>query len=222
MYSTMKKLLIIPIFLGMLALGGVASYAGFASAETDGVGKGLGARLGQMKMGDHLHGTVTEINGSVFTITSEKDNTGYTIEAKDADVHVFTEGEKPEDGSITDIKVGDDVGARGTLSGTVLTATDVMDGMPEGGKGGHHGGRGHGLKGTVQSVNGDTVTLEGKDGKTYTVNAGDASVTRMVDGTLSDVVAGDQIGVRGTLDGTAITAKHIMDDLKERSEEDDN
>lgn len=223
----MKKLLIIPMLLGTLALGGLAGYAGLASADdTNGstaksFAKNMMGRFEGNKMGNHVDGTVTKIDGTVITLTDDKDNTTYTIETKDADIKIFTEGKAPTDGALSDIKVGDNVMVRGTISGTEVTATDVMSGAPEGGMGHGMGGRGHGggmsgrgVMGTVKSVNGTSVTLEGKDGKTYTVNAGDASVTRMIDGALSDVVAGDLIGVHGTMDGTTITAKHIMDDMK--------
>lgn len=106
---------------------------------------------------------------------------------------------------------------------TAGTTTGVASTMPHGaqgdfkgmgmGRGGPHGGKGHGVHGTVSAVNGSTITVTGKDGQTYTVNAGSATVQRMVTGSVSDITVGDTIGVQGTVSGTSVTATTIMDGI---------
>lgn len=75
-------------------------------------GRGMGAR-----------GTVTAVSGSTITVSS-KDGASYTINASDAKVS------KTVDIAVGDIKVGDEIDAQGTVSGTTVTATHITDGMP--------------------------------------------------------------------------------------------
>jgi hypothetical protein len=79
----------------------------------------------------------------------------------------------------------------------------------------HYGMRGHGpgMGGTVTAVNGSTITITGKDGKTYTVDASSATAQKLQTISVSDIRVGDEIGVMGTLSGTSITAKNIMDGM---------
>ena len=70
--------------------------------------------------------------------------------------------------------------------------------------------------GTVSAVNGSTITVSSKDGTSYTVEAGSATVKRIVDGALADVLVGDRIGVHGTVSGATVTAQQIMDDVPEK------
>jgi ABC-type dipeptide/oligopeptide/nickel transport system ATPase component len=65
--------------------------------------------------------------------------------------------------------------------------------------------------GTVSAVDGSTVTITNTDGTTYTVDATNAKVSKMVDLSVSDIKVGDQVGVMGTISGTSVTATHIMD-----------
>ena len=74
-----------------------------------------------------------------------------------------------------------------------------------------------GVMGTVTAVSGNTVTLTGKDGKTYTVDATSAEIGKMTTITIGQIAVGDTIGVQGTVSLSAngqagtVTAKHIMD-----------
>lgn len=79
-------------------------------------------------------------------------------------------------------------------------------------------GRGHGVMGNVTAVNGSTITVSGRNGETYTVNADAATVQKMTTGSLSDVQVGDTIGVQGDVSGTTVTAKTIMADLPHPAE----
>lgn len=87
----------------------------------------------------------------------------------------------------------------------------MMDDGPDGMKGDH--GRGHGVMGTVTAVSGTTITITGKDGKTYTIDASSAQIGKIETITAGDVHVGDTLGVEGTLSGTNVTAKHIMDGI---------
>lgn len=68
-----------------------------------------------------------------------------------------------------------------------------------------------GVGGTVTTVNGNTITVTGRDGKTYTINAGSAAVTKDMTVTVSDIAVGDTIMADGTVDGTTVTATAIHD-----------
>ncbi len=64
-----------------------------------------------------------------------------------------------------------------------------------------------GVAGTVTAVSGTTITLTGKDGTTYTVNAGTATVEKIETINASAIAVGDTLMVGGT----SVTAEHIMD-----------
>ena len=88
-------------------------------------GKGPGAMDGK---GHGVMGTVTTVNGSTLTVT-EKNGTVYTVDAANAKVMKGTEGSKPAASTLSSVAVGDTVGVRGTVTGTSVTATDIMDGV---------------------------------------------------------------------------------------------
>lgn len=69
----------------------------------------------------------------------------------------------------------------------------------------------HGVVGTVSAVSGDTITLTGKDGTTYTVTAGSASITKNMTVGISDIKVGDTLMAQGTVSGTSVTATKIHD-----------
>ena len=165
---------------------------------------------------------MSEVSGTTITITDDRSGTAYTVDARAATFKKAAAGAKPTTVTISEIAVGDKIGAMGTLSGTTLTATEVIEGdFGRGGRGGPggHGGRGPGgaggpgVMGKVTAVNGTTITVTGKDGQSYTVNAGAATIQKMTTGALSDIAVGDQIGVQGTVSGTTVTATNIMDDV---------
>ena len=122
-----------------------------------------------------------------------------------------------------DVAVGDTVGVKGTVTGTSVVATAVMDGlMPHMGKGGFMGKMGMGKKhaplgqdGNVTAINGNTITMQEESdegGASYTVDAGSATVTK--DGAASNLAAikvGDKIFVKGTVTGGNVTATAIAD-----------
>ncbi len=189
--------------------GAIAGYAGLASAQTPSTSataaKGMARMPGVM-------GTITAINGSSITLSgmSKTGTTTYTVDASSAAVTV--DGATSTLASLT---VGERVNAEGTVTGTNVVATKISSGFGPGGRGmggpDMRGGFGPGVTGTVSAVNGNTVTVTGKDGTTYTVDASSAKVSKTVELNVSDIKVGDTVGVQGKVSGTSVTAEHIMD-----------
>jgi hypothetical protein len=104
---------------------------------------------------------------------------------------------------------------QGTVSGTNITATKIEDGVFGGGRGGRMGGPGgpgdHGVQGTITAVNGSTLTVTCANGTVYTVNDAAATASKITSLSLSDIQVGDTVGVEGSVTGTTVTAKNIMD-----------
>lgn len=180
---------------------------------------GLSAQAGE-KPG--VVGKVTAVNGTTITVESmnpmDDTTTIYSIDAASAKVLTHTDGAGPTETSLAAVVVGDMVAVRGTVSGTHVTATEIIDGLPAQagvrGKGAMFIKKmGPGVQGTVTAVSGNTVTLTGADGKTYAVDASDATIAKMITITVGQIAVGDTLGVHGTVSGTNVEAKHIMDGL---------
>ncbi len=201
----MKKLATVPLLAGaMLAGGALAGYASFASAQTTTTTTST-ENIMHARM-PHVDGTITAINGSTITITADANHGGgtYTIDASNA-----TFMKAGATATISDFAVGENVWAMGTVSDNTVVATNVSDGSRMGKGFGFGHGREHGVMGTVASVNGTTITVNGKDGQTYTVDAGNATVHKMITTTVSDIAVGDTVGVQGTISGTSVSATDI-------------
>ncbi len=198
----------------LVAIGAGAGVAGIASAQTATGTTGTTQTQGAHR-GPGVRGTVASINGNTLTVTG-KDNTTYIVDVSGAKVLKGTAGAAPTTGSVSDIKVGDTVGVRGTVTGVNVTATEVMDGIGGrgmgmmGGRGSMHG-EGRGVMGKVTAVNGSTLTITNTDGTSYTVDASAAKVSKTTDITVGDIQVGDTVGVMGTLSGSSVKAVHIMD-----------
>jgi hypothetical protein len=78
---------------------------------------------------------------------------------------------------------------------------------------GGRGFRGGGTFGTLQSVDGSTLTVATRNGDTATVLSNSSTrITKSVDGTVGDIKVGDRIVTRGTSSGTdTVTADRISD-----------
>ncbi len=79
-----------------------------------------------------IKGTVTTISGSILTVTS-KNSITYTVDATNATFSKFSKFSTTISTAITlaDVKIGDIIAAKGTLTGTNMIATAIMDGtMP--------------------------------------------------------------------------------------------
>lgn len=75
-----------------------------------------------------------------------------------------------------------------------------------------------GAIGTVESVSGTTITLLGKNGTTYQVNAAGATVlkstslaTKPATASLAAIAVGDHVAVMGAVSGTTVTATKVID-----------
>jgi Domain of unknown function (DUF5666) len=217
--TTTQKAVAIPALALMALLGG--AYMGYAQLSQAATDTNVTVRGGMMGMHGGgkpgVHGEITAINGTTLTVKGMNSET-YTVDASDAEIRVFTEGEGLDDASVSDLRVGDTVGVRGSIDGTNVDASDIMSGIPEGRMGGrgHHGK--HGVMGEVTAVDGSTITVTGLNGTSYTIDASDAPVSRVVEGSLSDIKVGDRIGVQGSIDGATVDAKRIMDDVPEKGE----
>jgi riboflavin synthase alpha subunit len=213
MTHTQKAVAIPLLALTVLGSGAMLGYAQLSKADTDTTATASGM-MGMREHGNGVHGKITAIDGNSITIVGMNDIT-YIVDASDATVKKFEEGTGPVDTSLADLAVGDMIGVRGEIDGTSVDATDIMAGHPGKGMGmgGHRGG--HGAMGEVIAVDGTTITIKGPDGTSYTIDASEATVSRMVEGSIGDIEVGDRIGAQGTIDGTSIDAKHIMDDMKE-------
>lgn len=132
MMNRLKTSLVTPALAIALFAGGATGVAALASAQTPATTSGMATTQTHMmhSMGPGGHGrgpgvmgTVSAVDGSTVTITNT-DGTTYTVDATNAKVS------KMVDLSVSDIKVGDQVGVMGTISGTSVTATHIMDGVP--------------------------------------------------------------------------------------------
>lgn len=160
-----------------------------------------------LKHAPGVMGQVTSINGSIVNIQS-KNNVMYTIDTSSAKIL------KNRNTIITtsDILVGDTIMAQGTVTGNNVLATTVFDGKPIGGKKGQ--GNFPGVIGVVSAVNGMTFSVTTKDNVIYTVDATSAKIKKGSPATVAkigDILNGDTVMVRGTVNDTNVTAKTILD-----------
>jgi hypothetical protein len=182
-----------------------------------------------------VFGTVSAISGDSITITSKGYGASaasktYTVDATNATVTKANAAS-----SVSAIALGDTLMVQGTVSGTSVTATKIMDGMMMGGKGmgmmGHgmasstmamHTGMGPGamiagngdpvIGGTVTAESGSSLTVTNKSNVTYTVDASSATVIKgNATSSASAIATGDNVVVQGTVNGTAVVASSIMD-----------
>src|SRR5581483_4264400 len=129
-------------------------------------------------------------------------------------------GGKPTQSSITisGIANGDTLMVQGTASGNNVTATKIIDGAFGMGRG-WMGNRGNSVFGTVSDINGNTITVTGRNNTTYTVDVTNATISKITPGangsrptkttiSVSGIAKGDTIMASGDLSGTNLTAKN--------------
>jgi hypothetical protein len=114
------------ITVGEIALGDTLTVQGTvtgtnvtATTIADGIGGSRGETKGR---GSGVTGKVTSVNGTTLTVVGDNGTT-YTVDASSG---VFT---KMQTIAVTDISVGDTVGIQGTVSGTSVVATHIVDGL---------------------------------------------------------------------------------------------
>ncbi len=135
-------------------------------------------------------GTVTAVSGSTITIQT-KDNKTLTVQAATAKIIRIPRTEI----SVSNIAVGDMVHVTGTKSNSTINASVVYD-LSSNLKPAK-------AKGTVTSIDGNTMTVQTKDNKTATVNVtADTQVVTSNNqtGTTADVQVGSKVKLFGLWD----------------------
>jgi hypothetical protein len=165
-----------------------------------------------------LIGKITGISGTSITVSrlgfpgGVLGSASFTVDASGAKILKAMSGSVQTEAAISSLAIGDTVAIRGAVSGTTVAATEVIDGIgPRMGEGRVPGGGHSGAVGTVTAINGTTLTLTGRDGTTYTVDASSAHIGKMISIGIGDVAVGDTLGIRGAVSGTSITAQDILD-----------
>lgn len=114
-----------------------------------GMGKGAGALASLQGTGEPVvGGSITAINGDSLTITN-KSNVTYTVDATNATVIV-----KNATSSVSDLATGDNVVVQGTVNGTAVTASSVIDQGAQTSGGGAGAGAMHGIGGVMGAIDG--------------------------------------------------------------------
>ncbi len=124
--------------IAMLAALGVASltYSVTVSADTSTAVRTFGVHMERgKKLGDKNHltnkvkpaaaGVIQSVIGSLVTI-KDRDGALYTIDVSSANIFRGGRGQASTTIAVVDLKVGDMLGAKGTLTGAHVVATDVM------------------------------------------------------------------------------------------------
>jgi hypothetical protein len=184
-----------------------------------------------------IGGTVIAINGTSLTVTSRgfvgrgatttpATTTTYTVDASNAIVL-----KNNATSTVSAIAVNDTVFVQGTITGTNVVATKVLDGRVPGNMlihGNNPGGprmpvgsitpqfQGNGqpiVGGTVSMITGNTITITNSGNTTYSVDATNAKIEKrgVATSTISNIAVGDHLLVQGAVNGTAITATTIID-----------
>ena len=217
---------------------------GWQYGPQNGQGQGGGNQMAPMRT-PGVMGSVSAINGTTLTVASrtfQRGTTGgtptsatttYTVDASNATVM-----KDNATSTVSSIAVGDHVFVQGTVSGTSVTATKILDGqfgrgmmgrgpgMPHSGtstppyggngaNGGLGGIQGNGqpvIAGTVSTINGTSLTLTNSGNTTYTIDASSAVVKKgNATSTVSSISVGDKVIVQGTVNGTSVTASTVID-----------
>ena len=175
-----------------------------------------------------MFGTVSAITGNTFTFTVKarpmrtdksqsatvQPTTTYTVDATNATV--MKGGKKM---TVADIANGDTLVVMGQTTGTTITATRIMDGVP--GMGGERpegttpAFTGNGMPviaGKIATISGNSVTVSNRENVTYTVDVTNAKVEQKgTTATVSSLTVGDMVIVQGTVNGTTVSATSVID-----------
>ncbi len=149
-------------------------------------------------------GVITAKTDTTLTIMSAN-NTLYTVTITNAQIWI----NKTKQSSISGLVVGDNVMVQGDLNGSTIAAKKLIAiHLPLGT-----------IVGKITAVSGTTLTVMGSDNKVYTVLAGSAEIKAKgnkdkdeeKNSSLSNLVVGDSVLVKGDLSGTTITAKSVTE-----------
>ncbi len=73
-----------------------------------------------------ISGKVTVLNGLTWTVVTDN-NTSYTVDVSNAKLRTLRNGEVSSKYSVSNVKVGDTVWLKGSMSGTTFVATSLVD-----------------------------------------------------------------------------------------------
>lgn len=187
-------------------------------------GRGMMGRDGAPGMGRFgVFGTVSAISGNKITVVGKQGpstnvvTTTYTVDATNAKIYKTGAA-----GTISSIVVGDTVMVQGTATGTNITATIIRDGY-FGGKALDGKNRpvspitGNGqpvIAGKITAISGSTITITNQSNVTYTVDASNAKIAQGPNTiTISGLSVGDAVVVQGTINGNAVVASSVIDQV---------
>jgi hypothetical protein len=221
--------------MATLAIGGTAFAQSTTATATTGTGSHQGwmpGSNGGVKRAPGVFGTVSAISGDTITLTSKGYGSTATPKTYTVDATNATVTKSGAASSVSAIAVGDTLMAQGTVSGTSVAATKIMDGMMMGGKGMgmNHSGmasstmgmRGSGASiagngepvvgGAVTAISGTSLTVTNKSNVTYTIDASSATVVKdNATSSISSVAVGDNVLIQGTVNGNSVVASSVMD-----------
>ena len=200
---------------GAATIGNAGAAA--ATQPAGGAGRGAGG-------GPNVFGTVQTINGSTLTIQSQRGNGGTVTVQLDGSTTI----RKQVQGALSDAKAGENIVAVGQENNGVLQARQIQLGTGFGagqgngqGQGnrrqgtGTPGPRGAGgnatvVRGTVDSVSTDTITVKTNSGTSEQVQlAANGRVIEQSTASASDIKQGDLVIATGQQKGNTLTATTV-------------
>ena len=181
-------------------------------------------KMGEMGMrgGRGIIGIITSINGNSININSTFGSTtkSYIVDATNA---VIIKNNATS--SIPALNVGDNIMVNGKITGTNITAKNIIDGIPPMTR--KIGDKNTPIKkdkvlasgdgqpvivGKVSSLNGNTLTITNQNNQTYTIDATNAKILKNnTASSIGNIIINDQIIAQGTINGSNITATQIID-----------
>ncbi len=206
----MHKKLIIPLAAAVIVVSSLGTYRIVSAAETYSRISSHKVRSLNASSTPIVFGTVESINGSsiILTSISKGATTTYTIDASVA--KIIKAGDATT--TVSSIVVGDKLLVRGTIIGTNVSAQTITEGRSKGAKWAHAPKGFHpefnGIIGKVSNISGSTLTVittKKNATTTYTVDATNVSI--------ANIQIGETIIVRGTVNGTSVIAKSIVENL---------
>lgn len=193
-------------------------YAATTEQNTWGAGQ-PGAHMG--KRTPTVRGSVTAITGATLTVADSRTGTVYTVDATTATV---VKGYVAS--TLSAITVGDNVVVEGTVNGTSITATKILDnkmqrrgdreGMMTKASSTRSGVQGSGepvVMGKVTTLSGSLITITNNGKVTYTIDATNAKIVKAgVSGaTIANIAVGDVVTAQGLTNGASVVATSVLD-----------
>ncbi|MEI7777030.1 MAG: hypothetical protein WCI52_00230 [bacterium] len=212
----MHKKLIIPFAAAVIVVSSLGTYQIVNASSVHSRSHSSKVRSLNASSTPVVFGIVEAVNDSYVTISSvlRGATTTYTIDASAA--KIIKSGSATT--TISDIVVGDKILVKGNISGTNVSAETITDNKSKNTKNtnwskapkGFHA-EFNGIIGKVSYINGTTISVsvyKKNATTTYTVDASNV--------TISNIQVGDTIIVRGSVTGTSVIAKSIVESLPPR------